>query len=146
METTKVKHKKDYNKIKWIWVIWFVCILIINILIKLITGNQPHPLLIGIVSGVGVFIVMYVQNRMRIKYGIIATDERIMNLQHKASNTTITIFIIFTGLLCLGVWFAEFFDAGKFDVAIPFTQVLAYVLFIILVIYAGVYFYYQRKM
>lgn len=142
------EYEKRYRQIRWFGIIGIlVCGIIIGILVNAVTGNPDAAgLSAAAAMALSIVILMYAMRRMRIKHSIIVQDERLVNLHHKAMAKATQIFLLCAIVLCFGVWFAELFGIGKFDAAVPFTDVLAYVVCIILLIYLALYFYYQRKM
>ena len=142
------EYKKEYHRIKWLFIVGLIlCAAITSILVYILTKN---PDAVGLSAAVVIALsgstMIYVLRQIRMKHSIIIRDERMANLQYKAMMTSVKIFIFCAIVLCFSVWFAELFGVGKFDVAVPFTDVLAYGVIIILCMYLTIYFYYQRKM
>ena len=142
------EYEKRYQRIKWSGVIGIlVCGIIIGILVNAVTKNPDAAgLSAAVVIAVGGIILVYAARQMRMKHCIIVRDERLVNLQYRAITKTMKIFLLSAMILCFGVWFAGLLGIGNFDVAVPFTEVMAYVICAILCIYLAIYFYYQRKM
>lgn len=147
-KTKMLEYEKRYHRIRWSGVIGIIlCGIITGIIVNAITKNPDAVgLSVAVVMALGAAVMVYTARQMRMKHSIIIRDERLANLQYKAMMKTVQIFLICAIVLCFSVWFAELFNIGKFDIAVPFTEVLAYVICIILGTYLVVYFYYQRKM